>query len=150
MKRLVLLRGPSGSGKSTLASKILGTQCSSARHFEADQFFYNDGMYEFDASKLAQAHRDCQRRVRAAMETGEELLVVSNTSMTLWELAPYLAMAKEFGYEVVVYRTKGPWDAALFASRNLHGVAKDTIQKQINKYQPLEYEAEFETGIDGK
>lgn len=146
MKKLIIIRGPSGSGKSTLARKLLGSEYSSApepRCFEADQFFMRNGMYEFEATKLGAAHGDCQRRLRAAMEQGEETLVVSNTSMTRWEVNPYLAMANEFGYEVTIYRIKGPWDAALFASRNAHGVTEEVVQKQINKYQPLEKEQEY-------
>jgi NEDD4-binding protein 2 len=146
MKKLIIIRGPSGSGKSTLAHKLLGSEYDSGvdeRVFEADHFFYKNGTYQFDAAKLGQAHGDCQHRVRAAMERDEELLVVSNTSMTRWELNPYLAFAKEFGYEVKVYRIKGPWDAKLFASRNAHGVSIEVVQKQINKYQPLESEEEY-------
>lgn len=144
--KLIIIRGPSGSGKSTLARKLLGSEFSSApelRCFEADQFFYRNGTYEFDASKLGQAHTDCQSRLRAAMEKGEETLVVSNTSMSKWELNPYLQLAKELGYEVVVYRIPGPWDTKLFASRNAHGVTEEIVQKQINKYQPLENEIEY-------
>lgn len=141
MKKLIIFRGPSGSGKSTAAKALIDT--NGGRVFEADQFFYRDGKYEFDATKLGQAHSDCQRRLRAAMEQGEETLIVSNTSMARWEVNPYLAMAREFGYEVTIYRIKGPWDAKLFASRNAHGVTEAIVQKQIDKYQPLEMEQEY-------
>jgi predicted kinase len=149
MKKLVIFRGPSGSGKTTAAKAFLHANAgfrsdSHQRHFEADAFFVDkNGQYKFDASKLGIAHGDCQRRVRQAMENGTYPLVLSNTSMTRWELNPYLAMAKEFGYEVVVYRIKGPWDPKLFASRNAHGVSIEIVQKQINKYQPLESEEEY-------
>jgi hypothetical protein len=52
-KRLILLRGLPGSGKSTLAREIAGKNgviCST------DDFFYNDGRYIFDASKLGEYH----------------------------------------------------------------------------------------------
>lgn len=137
MKKLIIFRGPSGSGKST-AAKALG-----GLHFEADEFFMRSGTYVFEANKLSQAHADCQRRVREAVSSEKELVVVSNTSMTRWELTPYLQMAKEFDYEVTIYRIKGPWDAKLFASRNTHGVTKEIVQRQINKYQPLESEQEY-------
>lgn len=140
-RKLVIFRGPSGSGKSTAArvwcQKNVGLQ------FEADEFFMQNGTYAFDASKLGQAHADCQRRLRKAMKDDTYPLVVSNTSMTRWELNPYLAMAREFGYQVTIYRIKGPWDAKLYASRNAHGVTVEIVQKQINKYQPLESEEEY-------
>jgi NEDD4-binding protein 2 len=141
MKRLILFRGPSGSGKTTAAKAFVAK--NGGQFFEADSFFDQDGNYAFDASKLGQAHSDCQRRVREFMVNGNGPAVVSNTSMTRWELNPYLAMAKELGYEIVIYRIKGPWDAALFASRNAHGVTEAIVQKQINKYQQLENEQEY-------
>jgi hypothetical protein len=99
-----------------------------------------DGKYNFDASKLGQAHGWCQRGVREAMEMEVTPLVVSNTSMTKWEVEPYLSLASEFGYEVIVYKIKGPWDAKLFAARNAHNVPLSVVQKQISKYQPIEGE----------
>lgn len=102
-----------------------------------------DGQYSFDASRLGQAHKDCQLRVRKAMEKTSDPLVVSNTNMTRWELNPYLQMAVEYNYTVKVYRIKGPWDAKLFAARNLHGLSEANIQRQIDKYQPLENEEEY-------
>ena len=146
MNTLILLRGPSGAGKSTTAHKLLGTELSSAPNpyiFEADQYFYHNGDYKFDATKLGQAHGDCQRRVRAALEKGIENVVVSNTTMTRWEANPYLVMAKELGYAVAIYRIGDPWDAKLFASRNIHGVTEEIIQRQIQKYQRLENEQEY-------
>jgi predicted kinase len=149
MKRLIIFRGPSGSGKSTAAKAWLSKNCKAfeevgfGNHFETDQYFMQNGKYQFDATKLGVAHGDCQRRVRAAMGQGFFPLVLSNTSMTKWELNPYLAMAEEFGYEVTIYRIKGPWDVKLFTSRNQHNVPESVVQKQINKYQPLENEEEY-------
>lgn len=142
MKKLVIFRGPSGSGKTTAAEAY--TKANGGSFFEADSFFVTaNGVYEFDAQKLGRAHSDCQRRVREAMQRGDETVVVSNTSMTKWELNPYLAMAAELGYEVKVFRIKQPWDAEVFAARNKHSVPVFVVQRQISKYQPLENEEEY-------
>ena len=146
MKQLVIFRGPSGSGKSTAAKKFAkdsGVGFDGV-HFEADQFFMVLGKYQFDATKLGQAHGWCQRQVRESMEAGLKLVIVSNTSMTKWEVNPYVALAEEFDYEVVIYKIKGPWDAKLYASRNAHNVPLHVVQKQIDKYQPIEGETEYE------
>ena len=52
MKELFLLRGLPGSGKSTLAELLGG------KHLEADMYFIRglDNVYQFDASKLKDAH----------------------------------------------------------------------------------------------
>lgn len=142
MKQLIIFRGPSGSGKTTAAKGYVAKH--GGEFFEADAFFHQNGQYSFDASKLGQAHGSCQRRVRDAMQKASGPVVVSNTSMTLWELNPYLQMAKEYGYDVTVYRIKGPWDAEVFAKRNVHGVPVAGVQKQINKYEELESEKEYD------
>jgi adenylate kinase family enzyme len=49
-KIIYLVRGIPGSGKSTFAKSLGGT------HFETDQFFMVDGKYNFDGSKLKEAH----------------------------------------------------------------------------------------------
>ena len=77
MKELFLLRGLPGSGKSTLAESIGGIWV------EADQYFINkEGEYQFDASKLKEAHKYCHARVEHAMEfysNGEELIKYSSS-----------------------------------------------------------------------
>lgn len=51
---LYLIRGIPGSGKSTLAHKLVNAE----NVCEADQFFYQDGTYVFDRTKLKEAHFD--------------------------------------------------------------------------------------------
>jgi predicted kinase len=137
MKRLVLLRGPSGSGKSTIAKAVGG------EIFETDKFWERKGPYDFDPSKLGLAHSWNQTNVRTACNFDVELVVVANTSMTRWEMKPYLDMAEKYGYTVEVLRTPGPWDPEVLFERNVHGVPLATLRKQINKYQPHDDETEW-------
>jgi predicted kinase len=137
MKRLILLRGPSGSGKSTIAKTIGG------KIFETDKFWERSGAYKFDPSKLGLAHAWNQANVKTACNFGEELVVVANTNMTMWEMKPYLAVAAENGYELEVIRTPGPWDPDVLFERNVHGVPLGTLQKQVRKYQEHDEETEW-------
>lgn len=140
-RELIIIRGPSGSGKSTLARKL---QKSDAWICEADDYFVGrNGEYKFDPSKLGAAHANCQERVQTRMLAGDEQIIVSNTSMRIQEVKPYLALALQYGYAVKVYRTQGPWDVNLFASRNVHNVPQAVVQRQIARYQPLENEEEY-------
>ncbi len=143
MRKLIILRGPSGSGKSTLARKFVNELARDRAYFEADSFFMKDGKYEFDANKLPQAHAQCQKGVSDCMTVGMEMIVVSNTNMRSRDMEPYFMLAHQHGYEVEVYRTPDPWDAKLFASRNVHGLTEAMIQRQIDRYQPLENEVEY-------
>ena len=83
-KELYILRGLPGSGKSTIAESLGGY------NLEADTYFTDDdGEYNFDPSKLPEAHKWCQSMVEELMTENVERIVVSNTSTQEWEMTPY-------------------------------------------------------------
>jgi hypothetical protein len=98
MPILSIIRGLPTSGKSTLARKF------GCLHLEADMFFMVDGSYRYDALKIEAAPLWCQRMAFHALLLGFDV-VVSNTFTRVWELDPYLQMAKESGSQVSIYRT---------------------------------------------
>lgn len=123
MKELILLRGLPGSGKSTLAKRI----CN--QHVEADMYFIQDSNYQFDASKLKQAHEWCQRRTEDYMKLGYNV-VVSNTFTQEWEMKPYYELAEKYGYRVhslVVENRHG--------GVNEHDVPQETLDKMKNRFE---------------
>jgi len=128
MKQLILLRGLPGSGKSTFAKTLGGI------HIEADQYFMRDGVYEFDASQIKNAHNYCQSQTRAWMShNGEQIktdrIIVSNTFTQEWEMDAYFEMAEEFGYQVfslIVENRHG--------GMNVHGCPEDKIEQMRNRF----------------
>lgn len=95
MKELILLRGLPGSGKSTLAKMIGGV------HFEADMYFIDlFGKYNFDPTRIKDAHDWCQKNVKLSMELGNQKIVVSNTFTMEWEMDYYNILAEQYGYRV--------------------------------------------------
>ena len=129
---LTLLRGLPGSGKSTFANYIFSNNI-----FEADQYFYDeDGNYNFDASKLYEAHKWCQLRVEHAMEDNLESngmyfseIVVSNTSTTEKELEPYLELAKKYDYQVVSLIVENR-----HGSKSIHNVPDEKLEQMKNRF----------------
>lgn len=140
---MIIIRGASGSGKSAIARHII-SQYGVGKVYETDDFWCQAGSYVFEPSQLGTAHKWNQDRVRAACMTEDELIVVSNTNMTRWELNPYLQMAREFGYEIDVIRTPGPWETDKLFERNVHNVPMASLEKQIRKYEPVENESEWQ------
>jgi predicted kinase len=125
MKTLIILRGLPGSGKSSLAKLI----CSEDNIFEADQFFYNNDQYNFDVTKLGEAHDYCFNGVKTAMLNGVETIVVSNTNTTEKEIKPYMGLAEQFGYRVtsvIVENRHG--------SKSIHNVPEETMVKMVNRF----------------
>jgi predicted kinase len=124
MKELFLLRGLPGSGKSTLAKSLGG------KHFEADMYFVRDGEYNFDVTKLKEAHEWCRSSVGGLMINEEPKLVVSNTFTQEWEMKPYFDLARNYGYRVhslIVENRHG--------GINEHGVPEEKLEQMKNRFE---------------
>jgi adenylate kinase family enzyme len=128
MKQLFLLRGLPGSGKSTVAKIISGG--SGPTHYEADMYFMKNGTYEFDGSKLKNAHEWCKDMVYMDMLKEVPVIAVSNTFTQEWEMEAYYNLAKEQGYAVfslVVENRHG--------GVNEHGVPADKLEQMKNRFE---------------
>lgn len=128
MKELILVRGIPGAGKSTFAKSIGGI------HIEADMYFEVDGVYQFDPTKLKQAHYYCQSQCKAWMNTdGKQVnvdrIVVSNTFTQEWEMQPYYDMAEEFGYIVFSIIVENRHGGA-----NTHGVPDEKLEQMRDRF----------------
>lgn len=144
MKELILIRGPSGSGKTFVAMRQMTLFV-----FEADHFFVtNTKDYDFRQDLLKEAHAYCLGQAAQAMFCEERKVVVSNTFTTKWEMQPYLDLANKLGYNLTVYRTAGPWNAAELAKHNEHGVPERVIEKQIARFEPFDGEIELKRHYD--
>lgn len=143
MKRLILIRGLQGSGKTTLAKMIVHDNISEKQldrcvplgfDVSSDEFFcLNTGEYEFDPTKLGDAHQWCQSKCRGAMEAEcemHELIVVHNTFSRQWEVDPYLKMAEIYGYTVQVIECQGQFE-------NIHNVPKEAIDRTRDRWEVL-------------
>lgn len=90
---LILIRGIPGSGKSTLAEKL--ARVYDARIWEADQYFISHtGTYQYDSTKIKDAHRWCQENTYQTLKQNKSV-IVANTFIRKWELNPYLQMAED-------------------------------------------------------
>ena len=132
MKTLYIVRGVPGSGKSTFAHSV----AKPWQIFEADQFFMKDGKYQFDYTKIKDAHNDCKRKVHRAMHPSlfrglfYNKIVVSNTFTQEWEMRFYEIIAKKYGYKVfhvVVENRHG--------GVNEHGVPENKVQMMKDRFQ---------------
>ena len=129
MKILYLLRGLPGSGKSSVAKSLMNAQTG---HVEADMFFMdNEGNYNFDASKLREAHKWCQKQADAYMSPyGFDTVIVSNTFTQEWEMAPYYELAEKYGFAVFSLIVENRHDGV-----NEHNVPEETLVKMENRFQ---------------
>lgn len=147
-KKVYILRGPSGSGKTTwtkkLADKLAGetsetdvqvTVCSADHFFErqTDTSIMEGGgeqaVYEFNISKLPEAHQRCMEAFLRALANGDSVIVVDNTNERRWEYTNYELAARIAGYEVEIVEFVAETVEQIRAcvSRNTHGVPLSVI-----------------------
>jgi len=134
-KTLFIVRGLPGSGKSTFAEKLVESDFLVC---EADKYFIDKetGQYNFDGSKIKDAHRWCQELVETYMKDSlvnhqfYREIAVSNTFTQEWEMKPYFELAEKYGYKVftiVVENRHG--------GKNIHGVPDDKLEIMRNRFE---------------
>jgi predicted kinase len=127
MTTLYLIRGVPGSGKSTFAESLLSSGMVDFV-YEADHYFYEDGEYKFDASKLGRSHKQCQDSVRSALISGRSV-AVSNTSTTEREVHVYKEIAEEFAAHFVSVVVENRHEGV-----NVHNVPEDKIRQMKDRF----------------
>lgn len=133
-KKLYIVRGVPGSGKSTFALELVRANFLVC---EADKYFYDkEGNYNFDGSKLKEAHEWCRDRVETFMKDSllndqfYRQIAVSNTFTREWEMQPYVDLAEKYGYRVfsvIVENRHG--------GKNIHGVPDEVIEKMKERFE---------------
>jgi predicted kinase len=130
---LFLVRGLPGSGKSTFATHIWNEYAVC----EADKFFYDkDGNYNFDPSKLKDAHAWCRNEVEIRMKDHQinqqfyPEIAVSNTFTQEWEMEDYYKLAEKYGYKVVSLIVENR-----HGGKNVHGVPDDKLEIMKNRFE---------------
>lgn len=126
-KVCIILRGIPGSGKSTIGELFGGTICS------ADHFFTDAEGYHFDPSKLKQAHNQCFNNAKRAMVNGDPVIVIDNTSTSLWSFARYIELASDNKYPFTIITVQ--CDPETAHSRCVHDVPSETIMKMANQLE---------------
>jgi predicted kinase len=135
MKNLYIVRGLPGSGKSTFAKKLVGDDFLVC---EADKYFIDKetGEYNFDFTKIKEAHKFCQDTVETYMKdslVNDQFyrdIVVSNTFTQEWEMKPYFELAKQYGYQVTSLIVENRHGGI-----NEHGVPEDKIEIMKNRFE---------------
>jgi predicted kinase len=134
-KVLYIVRGIPGSGKSTFAKMLVGEDFLVC---EADKYFIDKetGEYNFDFTKIKDAHKFCQDTVETYMKDSlvndqfYREIAVSNTFTQEWEMEPYFELAKTYGYKVFSIVVENRHEGT-----NQHGVPDEVLTKMRERFE---------------
>jgi hypothetical protein len=155
----IMIAAP-GAGKSKLAKELIkegGTIVSADSYFESWNRETSKDEYNFDVTKLGEAHASCLRRftsILVDMDNGRtdcENLVVDNTNSSLVEIAPYYALARAYGHkgskalegkpDIVFHRFLANRHELehVYFPRNVHGVPLHAVMAIGKRVWELEF-----------
>jgi predicted kinase len=134
--KIKIMRGVPGSGKSTVAKAIRQEAVDMEYHpyiVSADDYFVKDGQYQFDPTKLGDAHRFCMKSFLFAVNDRMSPIIVDNTNINLEDVAPYVAVGEALGYDVEVVQVDT--EPTIAAGRNVHGVQMKKVLEMYDRMQ---------------
>lgn len=128
-----LIRGLPGSGKSTLAKKIQSTFNPSAAWYEADQYFTDkDGNYNWESSRLCDAHEWCEDSVLRALQQGRHTIVSNVFARYLGIVTYFWALRGEnIIVNPIIIDCVGDFGS-------IHGVPEDVLKGMRERYESQE------------
>lgn len=148
MKKVIILRGISGSGKTWHARhfrQLAIDKGLQAIIISTDDFWMVNGEYQFDVTRLGDTHADSCKRFIQACDDNFDLIIVDNTNIKVWELAPYRLIAFAYKYEVKFYRIECTKQVAI--KRCTHSVPAAAIHRQQAHMEDLPFYGESEEVI---
>jgi predicted kinase len=140
----IILQGIQGSGKSTLAA-MLRQQVEDAAIVSADDYFLEEGVFCFDATKLTEAHNACLLGFLKNLQERRARVIVDNTNSTIAEIAPYGALAQAFGYSVEIITILA--DPVWHGRRNLHAAPLSAVWATWKRIEACEIPARWKRTV---
>jgi 2',3'-cyclic-nucleotide 3'-phosphodiesterase len=136
-KVVIIMRGCPGSGKSTSSQALIDylsetgvMPALSMSKCSADDYMKNeDGDYEYNHAKISMVHGRCKEQFMASLAKKNNLIIVDNTNIKLFEFKVYVNAARNQGYEVYQWELELRFD-------NMHGVPFDKVEQMQKNYKP--------------
>lgn len=137
--KVIIMMGFPGSGKSHYAKSLPGNN----RIVSSDHYFTDvDGNYNWTIKEAHKGHEDCMRRfIEWARNTWFnnidciDNIIVDNTNVRVFDSAPYIIIAKAYGFDVEVKYLDT--DITVAKSRNVHNVPDVAYERMQKNFEFL-------------
>ncbi|NVK24480.1 MAG: ATP-binding protein [Gammaproteobacteria bacterium] len=138
-KQVILVRGVPGAGKSfTLKQLLVDLKPESYVVHSTDNYFYENGQYKFDKTKLTEYHLRNQKAFEKSLIANIPLVICDNTNLHHWQRKPYLKLAKQYNYQVniksigLIHTLLAERQiVSMYMNRNQHGVSQDVYHSML-------------------
>lgn len=154
VRHVYIMRGLPGSGKSTVAEDMAGEltkmpigdfvilrDTGPTEIISTDDFFVTDeGVYEFDPSKIGLAHANAFRRYIEFLTEPQiqaTFLIIDNTNISVAEIAPYALAADAFGVPWSIVQVEVDPEVAF--KRQTHGVPRPIFLRMAEAFDTEEF-----------
>jgi len=143
-KTVIINRAISGSGKTTITNCILREMLSNKLTVSAhstDDFFMLNEKYIFDFDKLKDYHKQNLENFKKSIKSNLDVVICDNTNITPWETEPYIKIAREYNYKILII-TLNPRElqehvlSQQITKENptAHEISEDTLKNMIHRY----------------
>lgn len=90
--------------------------------------------YDFKPENVKRAHDQCYRDFIGAVDNGDwATIIVDNTNLSSWEIAPYYRYAEVMGLDVEIVRLRVPVEKCI--ARGTHNVPRETYAKMADRLE---------------
>lgn len=124
MKEIYIVRWLPWSWKSTFAKSITDNIC------EADEYFIENWVYNFDSTKLKLSHEYCQNKCLDFMKKWVSKIAVSNTFVQWREMDYYKDIANQYEYMIYYIILENRQK-----TKNMYSVSDKSINNMRNKFE---------------
>lgn len=143
-KIVIINRAISGSGKTTITNCVLIEMLSNKLTVSAhstDDFFMVEEKYIFDFDKLKTYHKQNLENFQKSIKRNLDVVICDNTNISPWETEPYIKIAREYNYKILIITLNPRELKEHVASQQItkenptaHGVSEDTLKNMIHRY----------------
>ena len=139
---VVMMRGLPGSGKSYYAKQLIASlpEYVNSCIVSADDYFVDAaGNYQWNGSKIHDAHHTCFDMFLRALWDRIDVIVVDNTNIRLDEMQPYVMVTSIADYDLQVHQFV-PSESMLetIIERCVHNVPADKVKRRFRQWQSID------------